>query len=76
MNTNQYEEIRSIAQSIHGFAKMVASESKYKVALNVLCSAASIDAHTAHDFINEYYSRMDIKLTAPRVLFNDLTKPV
>lgn len=74
MNDLQYEEIRKAAQSIQGFSKMVASESKYKTALKALCSVASIEAHTAHEFISEYYSRMDIKLVAPKVLFNELAK--
>jgi hypothetical protein len=74
MNTEQYEDLRKVAQSIQGFGRMVSSESKYKVALNVLCSLASIEPRIAHEFISEYYSRMDIKLTSPKVLFNDLNK--
>lgn len=72
MDNITYEELVKHAQSIAGFSKLVSSESKHKVAVNALCSVASIDKHTANEFINEYYSRMDIKLTAPKVLFNDL----
>ena len=74
MNNEQYEDIRKVAQSIQGFSKLVSSESKYKTALKALCSLASIEPHTAHEFISEYYSRMDIKLVAPKVLFNELAK--
>jgi hypothetical protein len=72
MNTEQYEEIRKVAQSIQGFARMISSESKHKVAQNVLCSLASIEPRTANEFIYEYYSRMDLKLTSPKVLFNGI----
>ena len=72
MDQNRYEELVKHAQTIGGFSKLVSSESKYKIAVNVLCSVASIDKHTALDFISEYYSRMDIKMVSPRVLFNDL----
>ena len=71
MDQSRYEELVRYAQSINGFSKLVSSESKYKLALNVLCSVADIDRHTAIDFISEYYSRMEIKMVAPRVLFND-----
>jgi hypothetical protein len=72
MDQNKYEELVKYAQRINGFSKLVSSESKYKLALNVLCSVANIDRHTGIDFISEYYSRMDIKMVSPRVLFNDL----
>jgi hypothetical protein len=72
MDQNRYEELVTHAQAIKGFSKLVSSESKYKLALNVLCSVANIDRRTAMDFISEYYSRMEIKMVAPRVLFNEL----
>jgi hypothetical protein len=72
MEKNRYEELVKYAQSIKGFSRLVSSESKYRLALNVLCSVANIDRHTAMDFIGEYYSRMDIKMVSPRVLFNEL----
>lgn len=75
MDQIQYEELVKSAQSIGGFRKLVSSESKHNVAVNVLCSVASIDRNLAKEFVNEYYSRMDIKLIAPKVLFNELTKP-
>jgi hypothetical protein len=72
MEQSRYEELVRYAQSIKGFSKLVSSESKYRLALNVLCSVADIDRHTAIDFIGEYYSRMEIKMMSPKVLFNDL----
>jgi hypothetical protein len=72
MEKNRYEELVKYAQSIKGFSRLVSSESKYRLALNVLCSVANIDRHTAMDFIGEYYSRMDIKMVSPKVLFNEL----
>jgi hypothetical protein len=72
MEKNRYEELVRYAQSIKGFSRLVSSESKYRLALNVLCSVANIDRHTAMDFIGEYYSRMDIKMVSPKVLFNEL----
>jgi hypothetical protein len=72
MEKNRYEELVKYAQRIHGFSRLVSSERRYKLALSVLCSVANIDRHTAYDFITEYYSRMDIKMMSPKVLFNDL----
>lgn len=72
MDQNKYEELVKYAQRIKGFSRLVSSESRCRLAINVLCSVANIDRHTGIDFVNEYYSRMDIKMMSPRVLFNDL----
>jgi hypothetical protein len=72
MNQITYNEIYSHAQSIHNFKELVKKESKHPILARILSSLASIEPSQAIEFIREYYSRMDIVLTAPAVLFNDL----
>lgn len=74
MNSQRYEELLSYADSIQGFKALVMSESKCSVAIKALCHVANIDEREAKEFVREYYSHMDIKLVAPRVLFNEYSK--
>lgn len=72
MNQIRYDELLSYAKSIHRFKDLVKCESKHKILCKVLTSLASISATESMEFIREYYSRMDIVLVSPAVLFNDI----
>lgn len=72
MNQTNYNEIYKYAQSIHDFKNLVKKESKHNTLAKVLASLASIELTEAKEFIREYYSRMDILIVSPAVLFNDL----
>jgi hypothetical protein len=74
MNSQRYEELLTYADSIQGFKALVMSESKCSVGIKALCHVSGIDERESKEFVREYYSRMDIKLVAPRVLFNEYSK--
>ena len=74
MNSQRYEELLTYADSIQGFKALVMSESKCSVGIKALCHVANIDERESREFVSEYYSHMDIKLVAPRVLFNEYSK--
>ena len=74
MNSQRYEELLPYADSIQGFKALVMSESKCSVGIKALSHVANIDERESKEFVREYYSRMDIKLVAPRVLFNEYSK--
>ena len=74
MNSQRYEELLTYADSIQGFKALVMSESKCSVGIKALCHVANIDEKESKEFVREYYSHMDIKLVAPRVLFNEYSK--
>ena len=74
MNSIRYNEIYFYTKYIHDFKQMVMSEQKHKLLSLALASLASIERSEAIEFIREYYSRMDIVLTAPAVLFNELSR--
>ena len=60
MNELDYNELLHYADSIRDFKKLVASESKQPIAINVLSVVASIPKQQANEFVQEYYKRMDI----------------
>lgn len=60
MNELEYNELLHYADSIRDFKKLVASESKQPIAINVLSVVASIPKQEANEFVQEYYKRMDI----------------
>ena len=60
MNELDYNELLHYADSIRDFKKLVASESKQPIAINVLSVVASIPKQEANEFVQEYYKRMDI----------------
>jgi len=60
MNEVDYNELLHYANSIRDFKKLVASESKQPIAINVLSVVASISKQEADGFVQEYYKRMEI----------------
>jgi len=60
MNEVDYNELLHYADSIRDFKKLVASESKQPIAINVLSVVASIPKQEANEFVQEYYKRMEI----------------
>jgi len=60
MNEVDYNELLHYANSIRDFKKLVASESKQPIAINVLSVVASISKQEAAGFVQEYYKRMEI----------------
>lgn len=62
MTDVKYEELQMYIKSIPKFKKLVSSESKRRVAVNLVKHIANVDSSTAWDFVTEYYSRMDINI--------------
>ena len=72
MNNEQYNDILLHAKTIRKFNEMVSNETTQSTAKKVLKYVAEIDDQTANEFINEFYSRMDINIKQPKVIFNDM----
>lgn len=73
MNNEQYNDILLHAKTIRRFNEMVSNETTQPTAKKVLRYVAEITDQEATEFINEFYSRMDISIKQPRILFNDLS---
>lgn len=67
MNEFKYEELLNYVKSIPQFRLMVASESKRSTAVKLLMHLSGINKNEAWEFVDEYYSRMDIKQSNYRI---------
>lgn len=72
MNEFNYEELLNYVKSIPKFRMMVSSESRRGTAIKLVMYLAGIDKHTAIEFINEYYSRMDVRFSSS-VIGNEMS---
>lgn len=67
MNEERYNELVRLVSGINGFRQMVQAESKQPIAIRLIKYLAQTTEHEAVDFINEYYSRMDLKFGGIRL---------
>lgn len=67
-DTMEYEDIVKEVAHIEGFKQMVQSDSKRPIAVRVVVKLIGISEHEAWEFIDEYYSRMDINLKRVKVI--------
>jgi predicted sulfurtransferase len=72
MNNEQYTDLLNQTKNIRKFNEMVSSEKMQGTAKKVLMYVTGITDKEANEFIAELYSRMDIQIKQPKILFNDL----
>lgn len=62
MDDQLYNDLLAISRRIGNFRELASSESKQPLASRVLMHIAEVDSNTATEFVNEYYSKMDVSV--------------
>jgi hypothetical protein len=74
INEFEYQELLPYTKQINKFTNMVQSEKLRPVAKRVLMYIANISECQSSQFIEQYFSNMDMRIIEPKVLFNDLNR--
>ena len=74
MNEDLYNELLTISRRIGNFRELASSESKQPLASRVLMHLAEVDSNTATEFVNEYYSKMDVSVRNGNEINNSFKK--
>ena len=74
MDDQLYNDLLAISRRIGNFRELASSESKQPLASRVLMHLAEVDSNTATEFVNEYYSKMDVSVRNGNEINNSFKK--